>query len=710
MINDLLNKMTLQEKIAQLIQLSPDFYSPSGEITGPLNDVQISKEVVNNAGSILGVCGADEVRRVQDLHLETNRLKIPLLFMADVVHGYKTIFPVPLASACSFNLDMIEQSAKIAAAEASVSGVHVTFAPMADLARDPRWGRVMESAGEDPFYNSIVARAYVKGFQQANDFDSKQGLISCVKHFAGYGAVEAGRDYNYVDMSTRELYEKHLVAYKAALDEGANMVMTSFNTIDGIPASGHQWLLKDVLRSQFGFDGVIISDWGSVREMIAHGVASNEKDAAKLAMDATLDIEMMTNSYVSSLEALLEQGEIQIEQIDAAVLRVLKLKEQLGLFDNPYRVLDANLEKELILSDAHLKAAYHLAAESCVLLKNDNQVLPIQNNDKVALVGPVADSQDLLGPWSWKGDNDIVSTIKQAFSQHQDVLYAKGCHYHQADTTLLEEALQVANKADKIIMCLGEETYQSGEANCMSTIKISQAQIDLAKAMALLNKPMVLVLVNGRPLDLTELEPLFDSILETWFVGSAGGEVIHDLLVGHIIPSGKLTLSFPYNAGQIPVYYNTYHTGRPYQEHNAYTSKYLDIPNHARYPFGHGLSYTNFEISDIQISANTMTLDERLVVSATVKNVGTLAAKVCIQLYLQDLVGQVIRPVKELKAFTKISLESGLTQVIEFVIDAKMLAYYHSDMSFKSDLGTFAYYVGQDSTCTAAGEFELVGA
>lgn len=710
MIQNILQQMTLQEKIAQLIQLSPDFYSPSGEITGPLNDVQISRDVVINAGSILGVCGADEVMRVQDLHLATNRLKIPLLFMADVVHGYKTIFPVPLASACSFNLELIEKSAQIAATEASVSGVHVTFAPMADLARDPRWGRVMESAGEDTYYNGLVAQAYVNGFQKDNLTDSKQGLVSCVKHFAGYGAVEAGRDYNYVDMSMRELFEKHMPAYKAALSANAQMVMTSFNTIDGMPASGNQWLLKDVLRDHWNFDGVIISDWGSVREMISHGVATDEKEAAKLAIDATLDIEMMTNSYVSSLEALLTEGSIKIEQIDEAVLRVLRLKEQLGLFENPYRVLDSQLENELVFCQPHLQAAYELASESCVLLKNESNVLPLHSTEKIALIGPVAHSQDLLGPWCWKGDKEQVTTIKEAFKDHMNLVYAKGCHYHQADEQLLHEALLVAKDADKIVMCLGEETYQSGEANCVSTIKISLAQIELAKEMAKLNIPMVLVLINGRPLDLTDLEPHFSSILETWFVGSAGGTVIHDILMGTINPSGKLTLSFPYNAGQIPVYYNTYHTGRPYQKDNAYTTKYLDIPNHARYQFGHGLSYTEFDVTDISASALTMTKQESIKITAKIKNVGSVAGKTCVQLYLQDHVGQVIRPVKELKGFVKVDLAVNEEQIIEFTISDDMLAYYHSNMSFKSDLGTFSFYVGLDSTCEPAGQFELVAA
>lgn len=708
MIEKLLESMTLDEKIAQLIQLSADFYVEDGKITGPLNDIQIDEHVVANAGSVLGISGAEAVKRVQDMHLKKNRLKIPLLVMADVVHGFETIFPVPLASAGSFNLELIEESARIAAKEARVSGVQVTFAPMVDLAIDPRWGRVMESSGEDTFYNAQVAKTLVHGFQGKGGKIDEQHVVACVKHFAGYGAVQGGRDYNYVDMSTRELYEKHFPQYKAAVDAGCKMVMTSFNTVDGIPSSGNQWLLKNVLRGEWNFNDVIISDWGSVRELIAHGVAANEEDAAKLAMNATLDIEMMTNSYVSSLKNLIEKKCITMKQIDEAVLRVLRLKEELGLFENPYLGLSMEAEKTIVFHEEHQQKAYELASESMVLLKNESNTLPLRNTT-YALIGPCVNSADLQGPWSWKGDKHKSPTIYEAFIElDADVKYAQGCTYEEEMTSLLDEAVALAKTVDTIVLCLGEKTSYSGEANCVSTITLPTAQIRLAQALSKLNKKIVLVLVNGRPLDLTILEPLSDSILETWFVGSAGGSVIRDVLIGKINPSGKLTMSFPYHAGQIPVYYNSYSTGRPFDKDNAYTTKYLDIPNQPRYAFGYGLSYTSFALTDITISSDVMKADEVLTVQVNIKNTGQVQGKTVVQLYIRDHVGEVVRPMKELRGFEKIDLMPNESCIVSFKIDASMLAYYHHDLSYHADVGEFSYFVGLDSTCDACGTFTLV--
>ncbi|NHM32428.1 beta-glucosidase BglX [Neobacillus terrae] len=713
-LKSLLEQMTLDEKIAQLLQLAGPFYKGSkdnGEITGPMAEMGITAEEIEKSGSVLGVSGAQDVMRIQEEYLKTNRLGIPLLFMADVVHGYKTIFPVPLAIGCSWDLDLAEKSAEIAAKEASVSGVHVTFAPMVDLVRDPRWGRVMETTGEDPYLNSEFARAFVRGFQGENLQEDTNRVAACVKHFAAYGAPEGGRDYNTVNMSERQLRESYLPAYKAALDEGCEMVMTSFNTVDGIPSSGNKWLMRHLLRGEWQFDGVVISDWGAVKELIPHGVAEDEREAAAKAILAGVDIEMMTACYVKNLKHLVETKEVNEAIIDEAVLRILQLKHKLGLFDNPYRGADVKLEQEVVMSDEHLNASRELAAKSVVLLKNEN-ILPLKKEQKVALIGPFAQSGDILGPWSWMGSKEKTIQLADGLSDKTSTInIAKGSDIETVTDEQLEEAVNAAEDADVIVLALGEDSDMSGEAGCRADIRLPESQLVLVSKLKQLDKPIVAVLFNGRPLDLHGLIDQADAVLEAWYPGTAGGAAVADLLYGDVNPSGKLTMSFPYSVGQVPVYYNHYNTGRPKLDPDVkerYLSQYLDIPNEPLLPFGFGLSYTTFTYSDYKVSSETVTPETPLTLSVKITNTGDFTGDEIVQLYIRDLSGEVVRPVKELKAFEKVSLKPGESKEITFTITEEQLRYYHSDLQYTSDQGSFEAYIGPDSQHVTTFSFKLV--
>lgn len=711
----LVNEMTLDEKIAQLTQLATPFFkgaSDGGQITGPMAEMGISDETIGNAGSVLGASGAEEVKSIQRKHLEENRLGIPLLVMSDIVHGYKTIFPVPLAIGCSWDLELAEKSAEIAAREASASGVHVTFAPMVDLVRDPRWGRVMESTGEDPYLNSEFARAFVRGFQGDDLTNETDRVAACVKHFAAYGAAEGGRDYNTVDMSERELRESYLPAYKAALDEGCEMVMTAFNTVFGIPATGNKKLMRSILREEMGFDGVLISDWGAVKEMIPHGVAEDEKEAALKALTAGVDIEMMTAAYVKYLKILVEEGQVEEALIDEAVLRILTLKEKLGLFENPYRGADEELEKEVVLSTAHREAARELASKSAVLLKNEG-VLPLRKEQNIALIGPFAESGDILGPWSWLGSKKDAVTVREGFSQkinEAQLTVAGGSDIETISEEQIQDALHAAKDADVIVLALGEDSEMSGEAGCRADIRLPEAQLELIQRMKELGKPIVSVLFNGRPLDLHGVWDETDAVLEAWYPGTEGGAAVADLIYGDVNPSGRLAMSFPYSAGQIPVYYNHYNTGRPKGAPDAqerYVSQYLDIPNSPLFPFGYGLSYTEFTYSGMELSSEKMTCDRQLNLTVTVTNSGTAAGEEVVQLYVRDVSGEVVRPLKELKAFEKISLEPGESKEVGFSLTEEQLRYHHSDLTFTSDRGTFIAYIGGNSKDVMEASFIL---
>ncbi|RHW43561.1 beta-glucosidase BglX [Neobacillus notoginsengisoli] len=715
-LESLLNQMTLDEKIAQLLQLATPFFEGSdneGQITGPLAGLKISDEVIANTGSVLGASGAKEINNIQKAHLRKNRLGIPLLFMADVIHGYKTIFPVPLAIGCSWDLKLAEKSAEIAAKEAAVSGVHVTFAPMVDLARDPRWGRVMESTGEDPYLNSQFAKAFVRGFQ-GNDLQNDVNRVAaCVKHFAAYGAPEGGRDYNTVDMSERQLREYYLPAYKAALDEGCEMVMTAFNTVDGIPATGNKKLLRDLLRDEWKFDGVLISDWGAVKEMIPHGVAEDEAEAAEKAILAGVDIEMMTACYPNNLKQLIESGKVDEALIDEAVLRILRLKDKLGLFGNPFRGADEQQEKELVMSSGHRQAARELAAKSSVLLKN-NRVLPLPKDKKIAVVGPFAQNDDILGPWSWLGSKEEAIQLYEGVQNKVAsslLVTAKGCDIGTGTEDQLNEALKAAREADFIILALGEDSEMSGEAGSRADIRLPEVQLQLVKKMKQLGKPIVAVVFNGRPLDLHGVVEDVDAVLEAWYPGTEGGNAIADILFGDVNPSGKLAMSFPYSVGQIPVYYNSFNTGRPKDAPDAqerYVSQYLDIPNEPLFPFGFGLSFTTFAYSEPQLSAGHLTPEQPLTITTEVQNTGKLAGEEIVQLYIRDLSGEVVRPVKELKGFKKVFLQPGEKVEVLFTITEEQLRYHHSNLEFTSDNGKFHAFVGPDSQDGKAIPFELI--
>lgn len=701
----LMKQMSLDEKIAQLLQLAPAFFEGAkggGQNAGPMTAMGITDEVVNHTGSVHYLTGAEEAIQVQEAYLRKNRLGIPLLMMADIIHGYKTIFPVPLAMACSWDTELVERSTAVAAAEASASGVHITFAPMVDLVRDPRWGRVMESTGEDPYLNGEFARAFVRGFQGKDLTHDHSRVAACVKHFAAYGAPEGGRDYNTVDLSERQLREYYLPAYKAALDEGCEMVMTAFNTVDSIPATGNKRLMRDLLRGEWGFDGVLISDWGAVKELIPHGVAANEKEAAYKAIHAGVDIELMTPCYVHHLKELVETGQVDEALIDESVLRILKLKDKLGLFENPYRGADAKLEQEIVLSAAHRQAAREAAAKSCVLLKNDG-VLPLQTKQKIALIGPFAQNGDILGPWSWLGDKEQAIQLYDGMIGLADadrINVAQGCDIETATDVHWAEALKAARDADVIVLALGEHSGMSGEAGSRADIRLPQVQLDLVSRLKPLNKPMVAVLFNGRPLDLHGVYDQVDAVLEAWYPGTEGGAAIAELLYGKLNPSARLTMSFPYTVGQVPVYYNHYNTGRPKgapdaQEH--YVSQYLDIPNEPLLPFGYGLSYTYYEYSKPAISSGTITVEQPVTIRVRVTNNGDVAGEEVVQLYVRDLAGEVVRPIKELKDFRKIALQPGESKDVEFTLSEQQLRYYHSDLKLMSDPGDFIVFIGPNS-------------
>lgn len=711
----LVERMTLEEKIAQLMQLAVPFFEgaeQSGQITGPMESLGITEEIVHNAGSVLGLAGAKEAIAVQEAHLRSNRLGIPLLLMADIVHGFKTIFPVPLAMGCSWDMELAEQSAKIAAREASVSGIHVTFAPMVDLVRDPRWGRVMESTGEDPYLNSEFARAFVRGFQGDDLSGDVHRVAACVKHFAAYGAGEGGRDYNTVDMSERQLREYYLPAYKAALEEGCEMVMTSFNTVHGVPATGNKRLMRDLLRGEWGFDGVLISDWGAVKEMIPHGVAEDEEEAALKAILAGVDIEMMTPCYVHHLQDLVREGKVDERLIDEAVLRILSLKKRLGLFERPVRGADPALEQEIVFCDEHRQAAREAAVKSCVLLKN-NSVLPLKSEKRVALIGPFAASGDILGPWSWTGSKEDAITVEQGLRSKLAsgmLLTAEGCDVTSVTEQQLDEALKVANEADVIVLALGEDSEMSGEAGSRAFITLPEPQLELIQHLKPLQKPIVVVLFNGRPLDLRGVLDEADAVLEAWYPGSEGGAAIAELLTGEANPSGRLSMSFPYSVGQIPVYYNHFNTGRPKDAPDAqerYVSQYLDIPNEPLLPFGFGLSYTEFQYGKMMLSAEEMTAKSPLEITVSVTNVGEMAGEEVVQLYIRDMSGEVVRPVQELKDFRKVLLHPGEQQDITFILTEEQLRYHHSDLTYSSDAGEFCVMVGGSSKDTEIRRFRL---
>lgn len=704
----LVQEMTVAEKVGQLVQTLPSIFSDDEQdvITGPIAELLkedgITDENRWNIGSVIGISNAKQAQKLQESYLRHNRLGIPLLFMADIIHGHRTIFPVPLAMACSWDLDEVERMARTSSIEATASGLHVTFSPMADLSRDPRWGRVMESTGEDVWLNGEMAAAFVRGYQ-SDDLTRHDTLVACVKHFAAYGAPEGGRDYNTVDVSDRELREFHLPAYKRALEEGAKMVMTSFNVVHGVPATASEYLMRDILRSDWGFEGVLISDWTAIKELIHHGVAETLKDAGELALRAGVDIDMMSGAYTNHLEAMLADG-VDEALLDEAVLRILTLKEELGLFDNPYRGIDQAKETTLHLSDGHRDQARRLAEKSAVLLKNDG-VLPLQKQ-RVALIGPFVDSNDVLGPWAGYGKREEAVTLRQAFDRAEiPYVFAEGSTVEkEIDWT---EACRIAEQSDIVILALGEASWMSGEAGSRTDIRLPKTQREGLKRLKALGKPVVTILFNGRPLDLRDVVEHSDAVLEAWYPGTEAGSALVNLLYGQVSPSGKLTMSFPYNVGQVPIRYDSLRTGRPSDIEHAdprYTSKYLDAPNEPLFPFGYGMTYTTFSYNDFIVKDVTGGIVEATVV---IRNDGATTADEIVQWYIQDNIAKVSRPVKQLKGYEKVTLKAGESVTVTFTVEGDMLHYLQPNGSFDADPGTFTLFVGPNSRDVLAKSFEL---
>lgn len=715
-IEALLAQMTLEEKAGQLNIIVGETIN-----TGPTMHTSESRKFDEQIrqGKITGlfnVYGAAYTASLQKIAMEQSRLRIPLLFGADIIHGFKTVTPIPLGEAASWDLNLIERSARMAAREATAAGINLNFAPMVDISRDPRWGRISEGAGEDPYLGARVAVARVKGFQGQNLADPTT-LAACVKHFAAYGAAQGGRDYNTVDMSERMLYETYLPPFKAAIDAGAATLMPSFNELDGIPATGNKKLLTDILRKQWNFNGLIISDYGAVGEMLNHGVAAQGEDAAKLALEAGTDVDMMSYLYLK-LPELVRAGKVKMSDVDQAVRRVLKLKYELGLFDDPYRYCRVDVEKKEIRSAANLALARDVARRSMVLLKNEQGLLPLSTQKRIAVIGPLADNQEEMnGSWSFFGEAQHPISIRKGLEERMPgkVLYHAGCDLYSNDTRSIAEAVAVAQQADVVVMVVGESAVMNGEGASRADIGLPGVQEELVKAVIKTGKPVVAVIISGRPLTLSWLDEHVPAIIESWTSGSEAGHAVADVLFGDYNPSGKLPVSFPRSVGQIPVYYNHKNTGRPYSgsynepaNQRTYVSKYRDIQNTPLYPFGYGLSYASFQYGAITLSSPRMAKGDKLTITIPVQNTTTRDGEEVVQLYIRDLVGSVTRPVKELKGFQKVMFKAGERKTITFTLTEEDLAFYRADMSWGTEPGLFDVYIGGDSERVQTARFELV--
>lgn len=707
-LQEQLNQMTLQEKLGQLTQLFPPLLGmdPDVDITGPLSEWNVDPKWMPDIGSTLNAFGAENLMNMQKKHMERSRLGIPLIFMADIVHGYKTIFPIPLAVGSSFNTDLYEAACAVAAREGAAAGIHLTFAPMTDLVRDPRWGRVMETTGEDHYLNSAFTKAAVRGYQ-GDDFREKGRLAACVKHFAAYGAPWGGRDYNTVDISEGILREFYLPAYKAAVDVGVAMVMTSFNTVNRVPASANKWLMRDILRKEWGFDGVVISDFAAVDETITHGVSADSAEAARKCLEAGVDIEMMSTHYIRNAEELIRSGKLDASLVDEAVLRVLELKNALGLFENPYKDASPEDEKALIQCPAHLQTAYDVAVECPVLLKNEG-VLPLGRNLTVGLAGPFARSGNVSGGWAIAKEEkstSLYTALREAMPDSRIVTAADvemGALQNGIEDTVYDPAeLEDLRDCDVLIAAVGEPTEDTGESASKTVLRLSPNQERLIHDLHALGKPVVVVVFSGRPLELLPVLDDTDALLQAWLLGDASGKALADLLTGKANPSGRLSMSFPRNVGQIPVHYNVYRTGRPDNGRKIrYVSRYLDCETEALYPFGFGLSYSRFAYSDMAVEVLEGASDLVARAKITVENVSDIAGKETVQLYIRDVASQVVRPVKELRGFKKIALEPGDRQTVEFDITRDMLSYWGPDNRVIFEPGEFEIMLGANSADT----------
>ncbi len=717
-VTALMKKMTTAEKIGQLNLLTPG----GGILTGAVVSSDVEKKIIDgNVGGLFGVIGVEKIKIAQDFAVNKSRLKIPLIFGSDIIHGYKTIFPIPLGLSCSWDMQAIEKTARIAAIEATADGLCWNFSPMVDIARDARWGRIAEGAGEDPYLGSAVAKAMVVGYQ-GKDLAADNTMMACVKHFALYGAAEAGRDYNTTDMSRVKMYNEYLPPYKAAIDAGVGSVMSSFNEIDGIPATGNKWLLTDLLRKQWGFKGFVVSDYTSVNEMTAHGMGDLQTVSA-LALNAGLDMDMVGEGFLTTIQKSLKENKTTLQKIDAACRRILEAKYKLGLFENPYRYIDVSRPAKEILTAQTRKDAREIATKSFVLLKNNNQTLPLKKVGTIALIGPLAnDKSNMLGTWAVSGDATIsipvLEGIKNVAGSNVNILYAKGANI--SDDTLqakkvnvfgtrididkrtademIVEALDAASKADVIVALVGEASEMTGEAASRSDITLPESQKKLIRALAKTGKPLVLVMMSGRPLALLEENNLATSILQVWHAGTEAGNAIADVLFGNYNPSGKLSVSFPVNVGQVPIYYAQKNTGRPSADDSPkFQSNYLDAPNAPLFPFGYGLSYTTFSYSDITLNKSLVKKNENITASVIVTNNGKYDGEEVVQLYIRDVVGSITRPIKELKGFKKIMLKAGESKTVIFTITPNDLKFYNYDLKYDWEAGDFDIMIGANS-------------
>ena len=727
-IDNLMGKMTLQEKIGQLN------LPVSGEIvTGQAKSSDVAGKIrKGQVGGLFNVKGVENIREVQKIAVEQSRLKIPLLFGVDVIHGYETVFPIPLALSCSWDMEAIKESARIAAKESSADGICWTFSPMVDICRDPRWGRMAEGGGEDPYLGSEISAAMVKGYQ-GDDLTDKNTIMACVKHFALYGAPEAGRDYNTVDMSHLSMFNNYFPPYKAAIDAGVGSVMTSFNVVDGIPATGNKWLMTDVLRDRWGFDGFVVTDYTAISEMIAHGMGDLQQVSA-MSLSAGTDMDMVADGFLTTLEKSLKEGKVTMAEIDKACRRILEAKYKLGLFDDPYKYCDASRVKKDIFTAENRAVARKIATETFVLLKNENNLLPLQRKGKIALVGPLANTKaNMPGTWSVAATSDkynsLYESMKQSLAGKAEVFYAKGSNLmydaqREAEATmfgremrdlrsaqeLLDEALSVASQADVIVAAVGESSEMSGESSSRTNLEMPDAQRDLLTALKKTGKPIVLVYFAGRSTVMTWEQENFPAILNVWFGGSEAAYAIGDVLFGDVNPSGKLTMTFPKNVGQIPLFYNHKNTGRPLAAgkwFEKFRSNYLDVDNEPLYPFGYGLSYTTFQYSDIALSTPTLGKDGSVTAVVTVTNTGKHDGAEVVQLYIRDLVGSITRPVRELKGFNKIFLRAGESKTVSFTITRDLLRFYDYDLNYVAEPGDFDIMIGGNSQAVKTAKLTL---
>lgn len=727
-IDDLMGKMTLQEKLGQLnLPASDDI------VTGEAKNSNIGERVAKgDVGGVFNIKGAAKIRDLQRVAVEESRLGIPLIFGMDVIHGYQTVFPIPLALSCSWDMDAIEKSARIAAKEASASGIAWTFSPMVDISRDPRWGRMSEGSGEDPYLGSEIAKAMVKGYQ--GDLTADDEIMACVKHFALYGAPEAGRDYNTVDMSRGRMFNEYFAPYKAAVEAGAGSVMTSFNTVDGIPATGNHWLLTELLRDKWGFDGFVVTDYTAIAEMIDHGMGDLQ-DVSALALKAGTDMDMVADGFLGTLGKSLAEGKVSQDDIDRAVRRILEAKYRLGLFDNPYKYADPKREATELYTPENRAEARRIAAETFVLLKNEGNILPLKKQGKIAVVGPLGNTRaNMPGTWSVAADFDryksLYEGIKDAVGNKAEVVYAKGSNLEsdpvleanatmfgremrdpRSEEELLAEALSTVADADVIVAAMGESSEYSGESSSRTELELPATQRRLMEALLATGKPVVMLNFSGRPTVMSWEAENVPAILNVWFGGSEAADAIADVVFGDVNPSGRLSATMPRSVGQVPIYYNHLNTGRPLAADAKgfvkFRSNYLDVPNTPLYPFGYGLGYTTFDYSPVRLSADTLTGDGSLTATVTVKNTGSREGTETVQMYIRDLVGSVSRPVKELKGFERITLAPGESRDVTFTVTPEMLKFYNFNLDFVNEPGDFDLMVGPNSAEVSTARFTL---